>query len=70
MYYCLRQSGHYASRQSARGYSQNGNWKLITSMSDLQAGDLVFFKSDSSDKVNHTGICISSSATFVPVSAI
>ena len=61
VYYCLRQSGHYASRQSARGYSQNGNWKLITSMSDLQAGDLVFFKSDSSDKVNHTGICISSS---------
>lgn len=61
VYYCLRQSGHYASRQSARGYSQNGSWKLITSMSDLKAGDLVFFKSDSSSTVNHTGICISSS---------
>ena len=61
VYYCLRQSGHYASRQSARGYSQNGSWKLITSMDDLQAGDLVFFKSDSSDSVNHTGICISGS---------
>ena len=28
-------------------------------MSDLKAGDLVFFKSDSKDSVNHTGICIS-----------
>ena len=61
VYYCLKQSGHYVSRQSSRGYSQNGSWKLITSMNDLRAGDLVFFKSDSSDTVNHTGICISSS---------
>lgn len=61
VYYCLKQSGHRVGRQSAKGFSQNGSWKLITSMSDLQAGDLVFFKSDSKDSVNHTGICISSS---------
>ena len=61
VYYCLKQSGHSVSRQSSRGFSQNGSWKLITSMSDLKAGDLVFFKSDSSSSVNHTGICISSS---------
>ena len=57
----MKQSGHSISRQSSRGYSQNGSWKLISSMSDLKAGDLVFFKSDSSSSVNHTGICISSS---------
>jgi len=62
VYYCLKQSGHSLSRQSSSSYSKNGRWKLITSMSDLQAGDLVFFKSDSKDSVNHTGICISSSA--------
>ena len=61
VYYCMKQSGHSISRQSSRGYSQNGSWKLISSMSDLKAGDLVFFKSDSSSSVNHTGICISSS---------
>lgn len=61
VYYCLKQSGHSVSRQSSRGFSQNGSWKLITSMSDLKAGDLVFFKSDSSSSVNHTGVCISSS---------
>ena len=62
VYYCLKQSGHSVSRKSARSYSQNKSWQLISSMSDLKAGDLVFFKSDSKDSVNHTGICISSSA--------
>ena len=62
VYYCMKQSGHRVSRQSAKGYSQNGSWTLITSMNDLRAGDLVFFKSDSKDSVNHTGICISGSA--------
>lgn len=61
VYYCLKQSGHSVSRKSAKGFSQNGSWQLISSMSDLKAGDLVFFKSDSKDSVNHTGICISSS---------
>ena len=62
VYYCLKQSGHSVSRKSAKSYSQNGSWKLISSMGDLKAGDLVFFKSDSKDSVNHTGICISNSA--------
>ena len=62
VYYCLRQSGYSVSRRNAKGFSQNGSWQLISSMSDLKAGDLVFFKSDSRDSVNHTGICISGSA--------
>ena len=61
VYYCLKQSGHSVSRKSAKGFSQNSSWALISSMDDLKAGDLVFFKSDSRDSVNHTGICISGS---------
>jgi len=61
VYYCLKQSGHSVSRRSAKGFSQTGSWTLISSMSELRAGDLVFFKSDSKDSVNHTGICISNS---------
>ncbi len=61
VYYCLKQSGHNVNRRNAKSYSQTSSWTLISSMSDLKAGDLVFFKSDSSDSVNHTGICISSS---------
>ncbi len=59
VYYCLKQSGHNVSRHNASGFSQTKSWKLITSMKDLKAGDLVFFKSDSSNSVKHTGICIS-----------
>ena len=61
VYYCLKQSGHSVSRKSGKGFSQNSSWTLISSMDDLKAGDLVFFKSDSRDSVNHTGICISGS---------
>ena len=61
VYYCLKQSGHSVSRRSAKGFSQTGSWTLISSMSELRAGDLVFFKSDSKNSVNHTGICISNS---------
>ena len=61
VYYCMKQSGHSVSRRNAKGFSQTGSWQLISSMSDLRAGDLVFFKSDSSSNVNHTGICISGS---------
>ena len=61
VYYCLKQSGHSVSRRNAKGFSQTGSWKLISSMKDLRAGDLVFFRSDSNSSVNHTGICISSS---------
>lgn len=61
VYYCLKQSGHSVSRRNAKGFSQTGSWTLISSMNDLRAGDLVFFKSDSNDNVNHTGICISGS---------
>ena len=62
VYYCLKQSGHNVNRRNAKSYSQTSGWTLISSMSDLKAGDLVFFKSDSSDSVNHTGICISGSS--------
>ncbi len=61
VYYCMKQSGHNISRCSAKSYSQNRAWKLISSMKNLKAGDLVFFKSDSSKSVNHVGICISGS---------
>ena len=61
LYYCMKQSGYRVSRHNAKGYSQSSGWKLISSMNDLKAGDLVFFKSDSNSNVNHCGICISSS---------
>lgn len=56
VYFCLRTCGVSVSRYSASGFSSVSKWAEITSISDLQKGDLVFFKNDTSDRVSHTGI--------------
>ncbi len=61
VYYCLNKCGVKVSRRNAYTYSNNDNWKKIESVDDLKKGDLLFFKSDSSDKVNHTAIYIGGS---------
>lgn len=56
VYFCLRTCGVSTSRYSAAGFSQVGSWGLVNSISDLNRGDLVFFRNDTSSKVSHTGI--------------
>lgn len=56
VYYCLRLSGVSTSRYNAIGFSQVTNWKAIGSLDDCKKGDLLFYKSDSNENVNHTGI--------------
>ena len=56
VYFCLRTCGVSTSRYSAAGFSQVSSWGLVSSISDLNRGDLVFFKNDTSSKVSHTGI--------------
>ncbi len=58
VYYCLTQNGVSVGRRSASSYSQNESWALISSMSDLKKGDLLFFRDDDSSRVSHTGIYI------------
>jgi len=60
VYYCLRTCGVKVSRYNAKSFSQNSSWENIKDRGDLRKGDLVFFKSDSSSSVNHTGIYIGS----------
>lgn len=57
VYYCLKQAGSSRSRFNAAGYSRVSDWEKITSMSDLQPGDLLFF-STNGKSVGHTGIYI------------
>ena len=56
VYYCLNKCGIKVSRRNAYTYSNNDNWQRIDSVDDLKKGDLLFFKSDTSDKVNHAAI--------------
>lgn len=56
VYYCLKNTGVATSRLSSAGYSTVSRWQSIGDVNALQAGDLVYFKSDSSSSVSHIGI--------------
>lgn len=59
VYYCLREAGSSRRRLTAAGYSQVNEWEKITSMSNLEIGDLLFFYSSSSrSRIGHVGIYI------------
>lgn len=60
VYYCLRKASVYTRRLNASGFSQVSSWEKITSISSLKRGDLIFFKSDTSDRVSHVGIYLGS----------
>lgn len=57
VYYCLQQAGSSRGRYNAAGYSQVDDWEKITSMDDLQIGDILFFHTNGKT-VGHTGIYI------------
>ena len=58
VYYVLKYIGISTSRLSASGFSEVDSWIKIDYLSSLQPGDLLFFKSDSSSRISHTGIYI------------
>lgn len=60
IYWCLRQAGVSCTRLNAAGFSNKTSWTKITSISDLEKGDLIFFKSDESSRVSHCGIYVGS----------
>ncbi len=60
VYYCLKQAGVSTIRMNAAGFSKVSRWKNISKISDLEKGDILFFKSDSSSSVSHCGIYIGS----------
>ena len=68
VYYCLRKASVYTRRLNASGFSQVSSWEKITSINKLKRGDLIFFKSDSSDRVSHVGIYLGSN-TMIDASA-
>jgi len=68
VYFSLRACGVSVSRYSAAGFSSVSKWTEITSIGDLQKGDLVFFKNDTSSNVSHTGI-YAGGGTFIHASS-
>ncbi|MEG0356471.1 MAG: peptidoglycan-binding protein [Christensenellaceae bacterium] len=56
VYYCLKNSGVATSRLSSAGFANTSGWASVSDVNSLVVGDLVFFKSDSSDVISHMGI--------------
>ena len=67
VYYVLKYVGVSTSRYSSSGFSKVENW-LAIDRAALQPGDLLFFKSDSSSSISHTGIYIGDN-TFINASS-
>lgn len=61
VYYCLQQVGVKVSRYSAASYSQMESWQPLYSLDQCRAGDLLFFKSDKSERISHVGIYLGGS---------
>lgn len=59
VYYVLKYMGISTARYSASGFSSVDSWIKISSKDSLQPGDLLFFKSDTSSRISHTGIYLS-----------
>ena len=57
VYYCLNQAGLTIDRATAAGYSKISDWEKITSMDDLQIGDILFFR-NGGKSVRHAAIYI------------
>ena len=59
VYYCLRQAGSSRRRLTAAGYSQVTEWEKITSVNNLEIGDLLFFYSSSAHtRIGHVGVYV------------
>ena len=58
VYYCLKEAGSNRRRLNAAGYSKVSDWQNISSMSQLKAGDLIFFYNNARSKVGHVAIYI------------
>lgn len=54
-YYAMIQAGYSVSRLSSAGYSAVASWPKITG-NNLDKGDLLFFRSDTSPSIGHMGI--------------
>ena len=60
VYYVFNECGIAVDRKDCAGYAQNADWSKIESLSDVKAGDILFFRSANSSDIQHAGIAVSS----------
>lgn len=66
VYWCLRQMGQDVPRRTAAGYAEEDSWTKITRFSDLQPGDLLFFKTGDNENINCVCIYLGDNRMIYP----
>lgn len=56
VYHSLKSIGVKISRKSSASYALVAAWKDVAAIADLQPGDLMFFRSSSSERISHMSI--------------
>ena len=68
IYYCLRAVGENVRHKSSRGYAEMEEWHKVSSIDDLEVGDLCFFMTGDNDSVNCACIYIGNGQMIYPSS--
>jgi peptidoglycan hydrolase-like protein with peptidoglycan-binding domain len=58
VHYAVTQAGFSVKRYSAAAYSTYTGWASVSGTGSLRKGDILFFHSDTSQSISHTGIYI------------
>ena len=66
VYWCLQQMGQSVKRRTSAGYAEEDRWEKITRFSDLEMGDLLFFKTGDNENINCVCIYLGSNMMIYP----
>ena len=66
VYWCLREMGVDVKRRTSAGYAEEEGWQKITRLSDLQVGDLLFFKTGDNENINCVCIYLGDNRMIYP----
>ncbi|MEI6101875.1 MAG: peptidoglycan-binding protein [Eubacteriales bacterium] len=56
IFYILSNAGLPVNKMSPAAFSTLGGWQTVSNIESLEIGDIVFFKADNSNSINHMGI--------------
>ena len=66
VYWCLKEMGLKLKRRTSAGYAEEEKWQRISRLSDLQPGDLVFFRTGDNENINCVCIYMGNNQMIYP----
>ncbi len=69
VYWCLKEMGLKVKRRTSSGYAEEDGWTKIARLSELEPGDLVFFRTGENENINCVCIYLGNSQMIYPSSS-